>query len=84
MARPPEELDLHRHTVDEALPRLEQFLYDAYRARLRRVWIVHGKGTGTLKQAVSRYLASHILVRAYRTAGGSHGGAGATEVDLAD
>ncbi len=53
---PVDEIDLHGLTVDEAIPRIEEFLYAAYKARLTRVWIVHGKGTGTLKQEVHTLL----------------------------
>ena len=53
------ELDLHRMTVDEALPKIDDFLHDMYCAGLHRVRIVHGKGTGVLRQEVGRYLASH-------------------------
>jgi DNA mismatch repair protein MutS2 len=76
------EIDLHQLTVDEALPRLEKFLYDAYRAGLIQVWIVHGKGTGTLRREVTRYLTGHPLVRSYCSADRWHGGIGATEVQL--
>ncbi len=79
-----EELDLHGHTVDEALPRLEEFLYSAFQTGKRRVWIIHGKGTGVLKLEVRRYLAGHPLVGSHRTANGDRGGDGATEVDLSD
>ena len=47
-----EELDLHRLTVAEALPKLDQFLNTAFQAGLYRVWVVHGKGTGVLRQEV--------------------------------
>ncbi len=79
-----EEIDLHGLTVDEAVVRLEEFLYAAYRAGHHRVWVVHGRGTGILKQEVGRYLSGNSLVRAHRQADGAHGGVGATEVDLSD
>ncbi len=79
-----EEIDLHGLTVDEAVPRLEEFLYAAYRAGHHRVWVIHGRGTGVLKQEVGRYLAGNSLVRGHRQADGAHGGVGATEVDLSD
>ena len=50
-----EEIDLHRLTVDEALPKLDDFLHAAFRAGLYRVWVVHGKGSGVLRQEVGRY-----------------------------
>jgi DNA mismatch repair protein MutS2 len=79
---PVEEIDLHGLTVDEAIPRIEDFLYAAYKARLSRVWIVHGKGTGTLKQEVTRYLQKHTLVKGFRPADTYKGGHGATQVEL--
>ena len=79
-----EELDLHSLTVDEALLKLDPYLDIAFRAGLRRVWVVHGKGTGTLRREVRRRLDSHPLVKRYRTADPNHGGQGATLVELAD
>jgi len=79
-----EELDLHRLTVDEAIPRLDEFLHRAFQAGYYRVWVVHGKGSGILRQEVGRYLSKHPLVRSYRPADSQHGGAGATQVELSD
>jgi len=79
-----EELDLHRHTVDEAIPKLDTFLHNAFRAGLYRVWIIHGKGTGVLRQEVGRYLTGHSLVRRFGPADRFHGGNGATQVELSD
>lgn len=76
------ELDLHRLTVDEALPRIDEFLYDTYRAGIHHVRIVHGKGSGVLRREVNRYLANHPLVRSYGPADRYHGDYGATEVEL--
>lgn len=76
------ELDLHRLTVDEALPKIDEFLYEIYRAGLYQARIVHGKGTGVLRQEVSRYLSSHPLVMSFGPADRYHGGYGATEVEL--
>ncbi len=74
------ELDLHARTVEEAIPRLETFLHDAYAAGWHTVMIVHGKGTGTLRLEVRRYLSRHPLVFRYAEADRFHGGAGATQV----
>jgi DNA mismatch repair protein MutS2 len=78
------ELDLHQMTVDEALPLLEEFLHRAYRAGHYQVWIIHGKGSGTLRQAVKEYLQGHTLVKSFHLADRWHGGIGATEVELSD
>jgi DNA mismatch repair protein MutS2 len=78
------ELDLHRLTVDEALPRIDDFLNDTYNAGLHFVRIIHGKGSGVLRQEVSRYLSTHPLVKSYHSADRYGGGIGATEVVLID
>ncbi len=79
-----DEIDLHGHTVDEALPKLDSFLHGAFRAGYYQVRIVHGKGSGTLRREVDRYLSDHPLVRSHRLADRYHGGDGATEVGLSD
>jgi len=78
----PDEIDLHGLTVDEAIPRLDDFLYEAYRQGRRRVWVVHGKGSGILRIEIRRHLAKHTLVSSYTPADSQRGGAGATQVDL--
>lgn len=76
------ELDLHRLTVDEALPRIDQFLYEAYVARISCVRIVHGKGTGALRTAIRAWLPKHHLVKSFRRAEEVVGGSGVTIVEL--
>ena len=79
-----EEVDLHCLTVAEALPKLDQFLHTAFQAGLYRVWVVHGKGTGVLRQEVGRYLSAHPLVKSYGPADRYHGGIGVTQVELSE
>ena len=79
-----EELDLHHLTVDEAFLELDQFLHTAFQAGMSRVWVVHGKGTGVLRQATRSYLAGHPLVKSYSPADRYHGGEGATQVELSE
>lgn len=76
------ELDLHAMTVDDAIPLMEEYLDVAFRAGLKEVRIVHGKGTGTLRQAVMRGLKKHPLVRSYRIGDRFEGSTGATVVQL--
>ena len=78
------ELDLHRLTVDEALPRIDEFLHDTYQAGIFHVRIIHGKGSGVLRQEVGRYLSGHPLVKSFRQADKYHGNIGATEVELSN
>ena len=76
------ELDLHALTVDEALPLIHGYLNDACLAGLKEVRIVHGKGTGALRQVVMRELKGHPLVKSYRTGNRYEGSTGATIVEL--
>ncbi len=77
-----DELDLHGMSVAEMLPVLDDFLYRSYRAGLARVRVVHGKGSGVLRQEVRRVLSTHALVVAFRPADGRDGGDGALDVNL--
>lgn len=78
-----DEVNLHRLTVDEALFELDKYLNDAFMAGLSRVRVVHGKGTGALRQAVGEQLAGHPLVKSYRLAAYGEGEEGVTIVELA-
>jgi DNA mismatch repair protein MutS2 len=80
----PDELDLHGLTVNEALPRVDAFIHSCAKAGLRQVWIIHGRGTGVLRQTVRHYLTHHPMVRVCSTAEKNRGGIGATKVELAD
>jgi len=77
------ELHLRHLTVDEALFRLDQYLNDAFMADLPSVRIVHGKGTGTLRQAVHNLLDKHPLVKSYRLGDYGEGDYGVTIVEMA-
>ncbi len=72
------ELMLRGMTVDEALETLEKFLDDAVLAGVGQVYIVHGKGTGTLRKRLSTYLKSHRLVESIRIGDWNEGGHGVT------
>ncbi|MBN1366756.1 MAG: Smr/MutS family protein [Dehalococcoidales bacterium] len=77
------ELDLHALTVDEALMKLDRYLHDSFRSGYYTVRIVHGKGTGTLRNAVRQYLEGHSLVKSFRWGEPHEGGIGVTVVELA-
>jgi DNA mismatch repair protein MutS2 len=77
------ELDLRGLTVDETLVELDRYLDTAYRASLPFVRLIHGKGTGALRQAVREQLRSHPLVSSYRTGEANEGGDGVTVARLA-
>ena len=76
------ELDLHAMTVDEAIPLVQEYLNDTFMAGLKEVRIVHGKGTGILRQAVMRELKKHPLVKSFRSGGRFEGSTGATVVEF--
>ena len=79
---PENELHLRHLTLDEALPKLDRYLNDAFMAGLYQVRIIHGKGTGTLRQAVRKKLDKHPLVDSYRPADYGEGSGGVTIVEL--
>ena len=66
------------------MPRLEKFLDDALLADERRLRIVHGHGTGRLRDAVRAFFRGHPLVAAVAPAPENEGGGGATIVELKD
>ena len=77
-----DEVHLRHLTVDEALIKLDKYIHDAFMDGLYQVKIVHGKGTGILRQIVHGQLAEHPLVRSYRLGKYGEGGAGVTVVEL--
>lgn len=68
--------------AEEALKRIDKYLDDAALAGLTWVRIVHGKGTGRLRQAVAGLLKDHPLVKSFGSEVIEKGGAGVTTVDL--
>ncbi len=74
--------DIRGRTTDDALPTVDGFLDHAYRAGRQRLEIVHGKGTGALRQAVRMLLRDHPLISSFETAPANQGGDGVTIVHL--
>lgn len=81
-AQPPLELHLRGKRVDEALIDLERHLDAAYLAGMPFVRVVHGKGTGTLREAIRGALRGNRYVRSFESGGPSEGGEGVTVVHL--
>jgi DNA mismatch repair protein MutS2 len=75
-------LDLRGARVEEALEALGRYLDDASLAGLGAVTVVHGMGTGALRDAVREAVATHPLVRSARPGERGEGGDGATIVSL--
>ncbi len=74
------EINLLGRTVDEALAELDKYLDDAWLAHLPSVRIVHGKGTGALRNAVHNHLRRLKYVKEYRLGEYGEGDAGVTIV----
>ncbi|MCC7431097.1 endonuclease MutS2 [bacterium] len=75
-------LDLRGFHVEEALPVIDKFLYYATEVHLNEVTVIHGIGTGILKEHVTIYLKNHHLVKSTRYGNWNEGSAGATIVTL--
>jgi DNA mismatch repair protein MutS2 len=75
-------LDLRGARVEEALEALTRYLDDAGLAGLGKVLIIHGMGTGALRDAVRTEAAGHPLVRSLRPGERGEGGDGATILEL--
>ena len=67
--------------VDEALPKVDKALDEAVLSGLNRLSVIHGVGTGALRQAVREFLVDHPLVRTFSSPEGLRG-AGLTEVEI--
>jgi len=80
------EIDLHGNTVEEALPKVEQFIKECYRDNVRRVRIIHGKGIFVLQKVIREYFKTHEYIKheSIKSADKDHGGEGATEANLID
>lgn len=76
------EIQLRGMRADAAITDLENYLDSAYAAGLPFVRIVHGKGTGTLRQIVRQFLSSSPLVKNWETALDNEGGEGVTVAHL--
>jgi len=76
-------LDVRGARVEEALEAVSRYLEDASLAGLDRVTIIHGLGTGALRDAVRAEAAGHPLVSGQRPGERGEGGDGATVVSLA-
>jgi DNA mismatch repair protein MutS2 len=75
-------LDLRGARVEEALDALDRYLDDAGLAGVGKATIIHGLGTGALRDAVRSAAAAHPLVRTVRAGERGEGGDGATIVEL--
>ena len=82
MQAPPLELDLRGLVVEDALDELERRLDAAYVSGLPMIRVIHGKGTGRLRDAIRQALSSHTLVASFEAGHSGEGGEGVTVVRL--
>ena len=76
------EYDVRGRRVPAALAEIERYLDDAHRSDMSLVRIIHGRGTGALREAIRDWLGDHPLVSDFAPADPANGGDGATVVHL--
>lgn len=76
------ELDIRGMTADEGIMELDGFIDSCIMGGLKIITVIHGKGTGVLREAVHRYLKSCKYVKSYRLGVYGEGEAGVTVVEL--
>ena len=76
------EIDVRGLNSEEAIYEIDKFIDDSIIARLNVVTIIHGRGTGKLRNKVIEYLKTHKMVKSYNFAKINQGGDGATIVNL--
>ncbi|WP_418302296.1 endonuclease MutS2 [Lysinibacillus fusiformis] len=76
------ELDLRGERYEDAILRTEKYIDDALLANYGRVSIIHGVGTGALRQGIQSYLKNNKRVKSFRFGEAGEGGLGVTVVEL--
>ena len=70
------------YNVEEAIFVIDKFLDDSILAKLQTVRIVHGKGTGALRNGIHKYLKTNSYVKSFRLGTYGEGEMGVTVVEL--
>lgn len=76
------QIDIRGLTLDEALIRVDKYLDDAFIAGISPVYLIHGKGTGTLRQGIADMLRKKSEVKFFRPGNMEEGGLGVTVVEF--
>jgi DNA mismatch repair protein MutS2 len=69
-------------TVEDALPKVDKFIDQALLRGLEKIQIIHGIGSGRLREAIGKYLRGHQGVKGFAPGDAIRGGRGITVVDL--
>jgi len=77
------ELDLRGERYEDAINKLDNYIDDALLANHSQVTIIHGKGTGALREGVHNYCKGHPRIEDFRPGGEKEGGSGVTVIKLA-
>ncbi|SHI61727.1 DNA mismatch repair protein MutS2 [Tangfeifania diversioriginum] len=77
------EIDIRGQRADEAIQNIQEFIDEAIMLEVSQLRILHGKGTGILKETIRNYLRSEPMVRTFKDEHVDFGGAGITVVNLA-
>ena len=79
---PSSQLNVIGLTVEDALPKVDKFIDQALLHGLEKVQIIHGVGSGRLRDAIGRYLSGHRAVKSLSSGEAMKGGRGMTIVEL--
>lgn len=75
-------IDLRGYNIEDAIVELDKYLDDAYLSGLQHIEVIHGKGTGALREGLQEYFRTHSHVASQRLGEFEEGGTGVTVLTL--
>lgn len=76
------EIDLRGKNIEEAILDLDKYLDDVYISGLKEVFVIHGKGTGALREGLQSYFRKHRIIKSFRVGKYGEGGTGVTVLEI--